>query len=99
MAKTISKKISVKTSSDNPLVKPPPRDKTLGIEPAIRLYNLKEGDDTAEKEEAEILVVHHSNPAFSNQNLVKRRFPYIDTHNYEKPIVVDAIRELTSGVF
>ena len=48
MAKTISKKISVKASAAKPLGKPPPRDKTLGLEPAICFYAIEDGDDTEE---------------------------------------------------
>ena len=46
MAKTTSNKISVKDSADNPSGKPPHRDKTLGIDPTIRLYDIEDGDDT-----------------------------------------------------
>ena len=48
MAKTISKKISVKASASKPLVKPPTRDKTLVLETKFRFYTIEEGDDTAE---------------------------------------------------
>ena len=40
------------------LGKPPPEDKTLGIEPAIRFCSLEDGNDTSEGEEAETLVFH-----------------------------------------
>ena len=50
MAKTISKKISVKASSSKTLGKPLPGDKTLGIEPAICLYAIEDGDKTEEAE-------------------------------------------------
>ena len=46
MAKTISKKISVKDSSAKPLGKPPTGDKTLGIEPEIHFYAIEDGDVT-----------------------------------------------------
>ena len=52
MAKTISKKISAKTSAAKPLVKPPAGDKTLGIEQAICFYDIEYGDDTEEEEES-----------------------------------------------
>ena len=58
MAKTISKIISVKASAPNPLVKPPPRDKTLGVETVIRFYELEDGDKTEEGEESEIIITH-----------------------------------------
>ena len=46
MANTISKKISVKASADKPSGKPSPGDKTLGIEPDIRVYTIEDGDET-----------------------------------------------------
>ena len=48
MGKTTSKKTSVKTSSENPLVNPPPGDKTLGLDPEILFYTLEDGDDNEE---------------------------------------------------
>ena len=48
MAKTISKKISVKASAAKPLDKPLPGDKTLGLEPAVRFYKVEEGDENSE---------------------------------------------------
>ena len=50
--KTISKKISVKASAAKPLGKPTPGDKHFGIQKAIRLYSIEDGDDTEEGEEA-----------------------------------------------
>ena len=35
----------------------------------------------------------------SKQNLVKRQFPYIDTFDQEEPVVINAMRDLTVGVF
>ena len=46
MAKTISKKSSVKASVANPLGKPLPRDKILGFETEIRFYAIEDGDET-----------------------------------------------------
>ena len=40
MAKTISKKISVKASSSKPSGKPLPVDKTLGLDTAIRFCEI-----------------------------------------------------------
>ena len=57
MARTISKKISIKALSSKPLGKPPPGDKNFGIEPAIQFYAIEDGDDTEKGEESEILVV------------------------------------------
>ena len=48
MAKTISKKSSVKASSDKPSGKPPPRDKILGLDPEIRFYDIEDGDEIKE---------------------------------------------------
>ena len=48
MAKTISKKISVKASADITLGKPQPGDKTLGLEPDIFFYAVEDVDDTEE---------------------------------------------------
>ena len=46
MAETISKKNSVKASAAKPSGKPQPRNKTFGIEPAIRLYAIEDIDET-----------------------------------------------------
>ena len=45
MAKTISKKSSVKASAAKPWDKLHSRDKTLVIEPVIRLYVIEDGDE------------------------------------------------------
>ena len=47
MVKTNSKKISVKTLAAKPPGKPPPRDKTLRIDPEICFCTLEYGDETA----------------------------------------------------
>ena len=60
---------------------------------------VEDSDKTAEVEEAETLFVHDSSLAVYNQNLVKREFPYINMFNHEVPAVVNAMRDLTSGVF
>ena len=99
MAKSISKKSSFKASSAKPLGKPPPGDKTCGIEPAIRFYEIEDGDETEKGEESEILVVYDSSLAASKKNLVKRQFPYIDTFDHEGPVVINTMRNLTVGVF
>ena len=46
MAKSISKKSYVKASSAKPSGKPPPGDKTCGIDPATRFYEIEDGDGT-----------------------------------------------------
>ena len=98
-AKTISKKISVKSSAAKPLGKPLPGDKTLGREPAIRFYAIEDFGQTEEGEEAEMIIVHDSNLAVYKQNLVKSNFPYIDTFDHEVTAVVSAMRNLTAAVF
>ena len=76
-----------------------PRDKTFFLDPAIRFYAIEYGDETEKEEEEEILVVYDSSLALSNQNLVKRQFPYINTFDHEGPVVISAMRNLTVGVF
>ena len=46
MAKTISKKISVKVSADKPSGNTLPRDKIFEIDPDIRFYSIEDGDVT-----------------------------------------------------
>ena len=46
ISKTTGKKILAKDWASNPLVKPPPGDKTLGIDLAICFYELEDVDDT-----------------------------------------------------
>ena len=99
MENTISKRIPVNASTAEPSGKPLSGDKTLRIEPSIRFYELLDGDKTEEVEEAEILITHNKSLAASNQNLVKRKFPYIEMFDHEVPAVVSAIRYLTSEVF
>ena len=99
MATTISKKSSFKASAANPLGKLSTGDKTLGIDPQIRFYAIEDSDDTEEVEEAEILVVYDSCLVASKQNLVKNKFPYIDTFNHEGPVVIKAMHDLTAGFF
>ena len=85
MEKSISKKSSFKASAAKPSGKPPPGDKTWGIDLDIRFYDIEDGYETEKPEEAEILVVYDSSLAASKQNLVKRQFPYIDTFDNEGP--------------
>ena len=91
MANHISKKISVKDSTAKPSGKPPPGDKTYGLEPDIRFYEIEDGYETEKREEAEILVVYDSSLAASRQNLVKRQFTYINTIDHEVPVVINAM--------
>ena len=46
MVKTISKKISVKASAAKPSGNTLSGDKTFGLEPAIHVYAIEEGDET-----------------------------------------------------
>ena len=50
MEKTFSKKISVKASAAKTLGKPPPGDKTLGLDLEIRFYALEDSNNTEEVE-------------------------------------------------
>ena len=99
IAKTISKKRSAKASASKPFGKPPPGDKTLGIDPEIRFYAIEDGYETEEVKQAEILVIYDSSLAASKQNLITSKFPYIDMFDHEGPAVISKIRDLTAGVF
>ena len=99
MEKPISKKSSAKASIAKPLGNPPSGDKIFELEPATRLYEIEDGDDTEKGEEAEILVIYDSSLAAFKQNLVKRQFLYIDTFDHEGPVVINAMRDLNVGVF
>ena len=57
MAKTISKKISVKDSAANHSGNTPPGDKTFWVEPLICFYATEDGHETEKGEEAEVLVI------------------------------------------
>ena len=99
MVKNTSKKSYVKTSAANLTSKPLPGYKTARLDPVISLYSIEDFGKTEEVEEAEILFIHDSSLAASNQNLVKRKFSYINTLYHEVPAVGSAMRDLTSGVF
>ena len=88
-----------KTSTAKPVGKPTHRNKTLGLFPAIRFYKIEDGDKTEEGEESEMLIIHDSILAASKQNLLKRRFRYIDMFDHEGPTIIRAMRDLTVGVF
>ena len=51
-AKSISKKSYFKASTAKPSGKLPPGDKTCGLEPDIRFYEIEDGDVTEKGEEA-----------------------------------------------
>ena len=97
--KTISKKISVKASATKPSGNHPPRYKTLEIEQKIRFYAKEYGDDTGEGEEVEILIVYDSSLVASKQNLVNRKFTYIYTFDNGGQAGINAMRNITVGVF
>ena len=46
-------KMQEKASTAKPLGKPPPGDKSLGLDPAIRFYLIENSDKSEEGEEAE----------------------------------------------
>ena len=79
--------------------KPASGDKTCGLEPAIHFYEIEDGDETEKVEESEILGIYNSSLEAYKQNLVKRQFLYIDTLNHEGLVLINAMRDLTSGVF
>ena len=58
MAKTISRKSSVKAAAAKLLYKPPPGDEIIGLDPAICFYEIEDGDKTEEGEEADIPSIH-----------------------------------------
>ena len=40
---------TLKASTENPNVKPPPGEKSLGIEPTNRFYEIEDNDNTDER--------------------------------------------------
>ena len=76
-----------------------PGNKNLGIHPTICLYEIEDDDKTEEGEEKEIFVIQSSSLAASKQNLVKRKFHWIDTFDNEGPSVINAMHDLTVRVF
>ena len=99
MERSIIKRNSEKALTAKPLVKPPPGDKTLGVETAIFFYEIEDGDKNQEGEESEILIIHDKSLAATKQNLFKRKFPYINMFDHQVSAVVRAMRDLPSGVF
>ena len=75
----MSKKVKALTSK--PYCKPFSGNKELMMDPDIRLYEIEGGDKTEEGQEVEILIMHDKILMETMQNLVKRKFPYIDTSN------------------
>ena len=71
----------------------------MGLDPDICFYDIEDGNDTERGEEAEILVVYDSILATSKKNLVKRQFLYTHTFDHEVPVFINAMRDLTFGVF
>ena len=100
MARTISMIMkTVKASTAKPNGKPPPRSKSLGIEPAILFYEIEGGDKTDKLEESEVLIMHDKSLVTTKKNLVKRKFPYINMFDHHGPDLVFAMRNLTVGFF
>ena len=58
MEGSISKINPEKASTSKPSWKPPPGDKSIGIDPAIRFYEIEDGDKTKEGEDPEIFIIH-----------------------------------------
>ena len=90
---------TVKASTAKSNSKPPPGDKSLGIETAIRFYKIEYGDKNEEGEESENLVIHDLILTTTNKNLIKRDLPYIDTLDQQRPAVVRVIWDITARVF
>ena len=78
----------MKASTAKPLGNPPTRDKTFGIDPDIRYYELEDGDKTEEGEYAEILIILDKRLESNNKNLFKRKFPYIHMFDHQVTAVV-----------
>ena len=53
--------------------------KALGLDSAICFYEIEDSDTDEELEESGILIIHDKSLVTTKQNLVKRKFPYIDT--------------------
>ena len=98
MARTISMK-TLKASRDKPNGKPLTWDKSLGVEPAVYLYEIEYGDKTEGVKEAEILIVHDSSLVTFNQNIIKRKFPYINMFYHKVPTIIHVMRNLTVRLF
>ena len=84
--------------SAKPLDEPLPGDKTFRLEQEIRFYTIEDSHETEKGEESEILVVYNLSLAASKQKLVKKQFPYIDTFDHKGPVIIDAMRNITTGV-
>ena len=89
----------IKDSTTKPDGKPPPINKRLWVDPSIHFYEIEDGDNNEEGEEAEILVIHYSSLTVSKQDLVKRKFPWINPFDHEIPDVINAMHNITVGVF
>ena len=73
-------------------------DKTLGLGPDIRFYEIEDDEKTEEGEEAEILVIHDSSLAASKKN-TKRDSPYINIFDYKITSMIHKMKNLSAGVF
>ena len=99
LARENSKRKAVNYSTDKPNSKPPPGDKSLGIDPDIRFYKTEDGYLTEEVQEEEILTMHDKILTATKKNIVKRKFPYIDTFENQGPSVVRAMKNIAVRVF
>ena len=99
IARSSSNRNSAKASTAKPLVKPPPGNKYIVLEPAIRVYEIYDSDNTKKVKYAEILGIQDKRLVTTKQNLTKRKFPYINTFNHKVPAVACVMRNLTIGVF
>ena len=99
MDRSISKRNSSKASTSKPPGKPPPRDKSIGLDTDICLYEIEDGAKTEEVEYAEILIIQDKILPETKKNFVKSNFPYINVFDHMVPAVVRAMRALTIWVF
>ena len=88
----------VKASIANPNGKSTPGDKILGLDPDIQFYEIEDDGKNQEGEYSDILVIHHSSLAQYKQNLIKRKFPYIDKFDHEVLAVIHAMHNITVRV-
>ena len=99
MAKSVSKKISSKASAAKPSGKPPPGDKSFGLDPDIRFYDIEDKDETEKEEESEKLAAYDSILTAYKQNLINMQSPFINTFYHKGSVVIIAMCNLTVNVF
>ena len=99
MARYISKINLSKVSTAKHLGNPMPGDKYLGIESAINLYEIEDGDNNEEEEDTEIFIIQDKSLPETKQNLVKSKLSFIDKFDHTVSAVVRVMHDLTHGVF